>query len=262
MQALGLVGVVAMMTVGVAVGLRLLQLAGRTRQLPELCAGLGLLLVCGLGHPFAVAGRTGGLVGTALGNALFGLGVGLASAGIALIYAFTWRVFRPRAAWARRVVTLAALTLAVQTAGIVRASTRARALPEILPLTRPWAIAIVATTGLGFAWTGVESARHHARLRRRLALGLADPVVVNRFLLWELSAAAVVVLTAAVGGCLAARMAVLAEPAPLIAVACAGLVASAGWALAFLPPASYVRWLARRSPPCSSRSGISTQSTR
>jgi len=153
-QALGLVGVVAMMAVGVAVGLRLLHLAGRTRQLPELCVGLGLLLVCGLGHPFAVAGRVAGLVGTGLGDALFGLGVGLACAGIALIYTFTWRVFRPGAAWACGVVVLAALALAAETAGIVRASSGARSLPEILPLTRPWALAIVTTTALAFAWTG------------------------------------------------------------------------------------------------------------
>jgi len=38
------------------------------------------------------------------------------------------------------------------------------------------------------AWSGF---RYHARLRRKMRLGLADPVVANRILLWNLAASGV-----------------------------------------------------------------------
>jgi hypothetical protein len=40
-------------------------------------------------------------------------------------------------------------------------------------------------------WVSVESFRYYAMLRRRLRLGLTDPVLTNRFLLWAIWAAAV-----------------------------------------------------------------------
>ena len=40
---------------------------------------------------------------------------------------------------------------------------------------------------LAFAWGGFEALRYFFLLRRRQALGLADPVVTNRFLLWAIA---------------------------------------------------------------------------
>jgi hypothetical protein len=40
-------------------------------------------------------------------------------------------------------------------------------------------------------WVSIEAFRYYALLRRRLRLGLADPVLTNRFLLWGIWAAAV-----------------------------------------------------------------------
>lgn len=246
-HVLGLFAVIATALVGTLVGVRLLRLWLRTRGTPELCAGAGLLLVCAAGHPFTVAGRAPALFGSALGDASFLLGLVLNSLGLTLIHAFTWRVFRPHAGWARALVVAAGVALAVIVADLVHASSEAETLPEILPRTRPWAVAMVAVVAGAFGWTGVEAALHYTRLSRRLALGLADPVVANRFLLWALAGFAVTGLSLVLAGCLWARMVVLREPLPLFVAALAGLLASGAWWLAFLPPPAYLRWLRARA---------------
>jgi hypothetical protein len=119
---------------------------------------------------------------------------------------------------------------------------------EILPHTRPWGIAIVATLALVFAWTAAESLAYHAMLRRRIALGIADPVVANRVLLWAIAAVATVVLCGVIAASMLAGMAPMQHALPLCAIGAAALVASTCWTLAFLPPASYLAALRERSP--------------
>jgi hypothetical protein len=41
--------------------------------------------------------------------------------------------------------------------------------------------------GLPLGWVGVEGLLKHVRARRRTALGLCEPIVSNRFLLWGLA---------------------------------------------------------------------------
>ena len=100
--------------------------------------------------------------------------------------------------------------------------------------------------GLSFLWTALESLTYHRMLRRRLALGLADPVVVNRFLLWALSGLALVALCGGIGASILAGYAPLRDGPPLLCIGGASVVASVTWYLAFLPPAGYVRFLRRR----------------
>ena len=42
-----------------------------------------------------------------------------------------------------------------------------------------------------FAWPAFESGRYAAAMRRRLAIGLGDPVLADRFRLWAISSCAV-----------------------------------------------------------------------
>ena len=105
-----------------------------------------------------------------------------------------------------------------------------------------------ATLGFVFAWSGAESFARYARLRRQLALGLADPVVADRILLWAIAGFATVVLCAAIAACMLAGLAPLAHPLPLAAIAATALCSSLCWTLAFLPPAAYLaRVRARRA---------------
>lgn len=254
MRVLAILSLVAFAGTGTLVGARLLMLARRTRRFPELAVGLGLLLICALGHPFCAVGRLPALFGTPLGDGLFVLGLALCTGGILLLYGFTWRVFRPAEGWARAAVIAAAVLLLGLDAGVVLASGHAGTLPEILPLTRPYAVGIALCVGAAFLWSGLESWAHAGRLRRRLALGLADPVVLDRFRLWGTASLAGATLCATLAGCLAAGMMVLHEPLPLAMTAGAGAVASACFLLAFAPPAAYLRRVERRGAPAESLS--------
>ena len=149
--------------------------------------------------------------------------------------------------WATLLLVGLTAALGAEWLGLLHASARGATREEILPHTRPWAIAIVVTLALTFAWTGGESFAHHLRLRRQLALGLADPVVANRLLLWALSAFATVVVCAVLAACMRAGLAPLRHPLPLALIGVAALSASSCWTLAFLPPDGYLEAVRRRS---------------
>jgi hypothetical protein len=246
-RSLALVPLVSILLVGSSTGVRLLLLARRTRQPPELVMGLGLVLITLLAIPLVAIGRLPGLVATPSGDALLGLGLAAASAGVGLLFAFTWKVFHPGSRWARGVVVAASAVMGAAAVALLHASSQGETLEEILPRTRPWACLIVAMVSLAFGWTGLESARYHALMKRRLRLGLADPLVVNRFLLWSLSGVVTAALCASLIGFLwAGRRMVLHDPAAAGAIALAAATVSAAWYLAFFPPAAYRRAIRRR----------------
>jgi hypothetical protein len=247
MRVVGILSLLSMLVVGAVVGGRLLLVARRTRQLPELAMGLGLLLTTVLGGPVAAAGRLPALVATGPGDFVFGLGLALALSGIALFYVFTWRVFRPDSSWGKAVMALALLALGVEWLGLMQASAQGQTLDEIVPHTRPWAITIVAMACISFLWTGVESLAYYRMLRRRRALGLADPVVMNRFLLWAASGFAAVAVCGSVVASMLAGYAPLRDAPPLIGIASAAIVTSVAWYLAVLPPEAYLRFIRRRA---------------
>jgi hypothetical protein len=246
-RGLGILALVALGLVGATVGARLALVARRTRGLPELAMGVGLLCVTALGLPLTAVARLPGVVATPAGDALFGVGLAFSLTGILLVHVFTWRVFRPDSAWARAGLVLAGAALVVEWLGMMHASGRGTTLEEILPHTRPWAIAVVATVAVAFTWTAAESLHYHALLRRRMALGLADPVVANRFLLWAVGGVATALLCVALVACMRAGLAPLRHPVPLAIISVAGIATSVAWSLAFLPPTAYLRWVRARA---------------
>jgi hypothetical protein len=243
MRYTAMIPIVIFFGMTVAVGLRLLSLWWRTRELPELCIGLGIVLISVVGMPVSVLGRLPNMVGTSFGNVVFAVGLSVACGGIALLFAFTWRVFRPEALWARSGMLAASLAIAVLDLGLIDAASGGSTLSEVLPRTRPWAVGIVSMVVLAFAWGGFESLRYFARLRRRQALGLADPVVTNRFLLWAIADWTAVVLCGSVASFLLAGRAVLIDPLALCTIALTGTVMSVTWYLTFFPPAAYLRYV-------------------
>ena len=226
-------------------GVRLLLLARRTRELPELCLGSGLVLIAFVGTPLTVLGRTAASVGTPLGHLAFASGMMVVVVGLSLHFVFTWRTFRPTEAWARWFAGSACLGLLVVWVGISRAGSQGSDLAEILPLTRGWGIGVMAMVVLQFAWSGVESLSYYRLYRRRLALGMADPVVVNRFLLWGISALAAALLCAGLALCLLAGMVVLIDTLPVSIMAATGSVMCTSWWLTFFPPVAYQGFLRR-----------------
>jgi hypothetical protein len=221
--------------VGTYVGLRLLQLARRTRMLPELQVGLALLSWSVVGQPLALylGPWSSGLSESAL--ALCYLGYWLSWVGVYTGLAFFCRqVFDASRSPLRRLLFWISWVPGVFALGIMVIWGRAAGpIPEAI---------CNLTCGIGFGWAGAEALIYWTKLRRRAALGLSDPVVTNRFLLW--------------GGCCAATSPIafwvcwLAlhglglgsgyAPAEL-ATSVGGLVNGAVWMLTFVPPAFYTR---------------------
>jgi hypothetical protein len=93
----------------------------------------------------------------------------------------------------------------------------------------------------------LEALRQYGMAKRRMALGLADPLVANRFLLWGLVASFQVAIQAASLGLHVRGMGILADPLGLALVTAGSLLAAAMMWLAFLPPAAYRKFVERRA---------------
>ncbi len=110
-------------------------------------------------------------------------------------------------------------------------------------------------SGLLTAWGAYESLRAWSRLRRKQRLGLADPVVCERVLLWGIAsvASAIVGGTSTIAGFLGINFAATAFGAAVIAPL--GLTAAGSMWLAFLPPAGYLRRVRARAVAVIAASG-------
>jgi hypothetical protein len=173
------------------------------------------------------------------------LAVGLfgAAAGIALVMAFTWQVFRPtsRVAATFALGTGAAALVASTLFVYALATAPADAAPA--DAYRPYGLGIILLFQIWYAWVAIEALGEWRRARRRLALGLSDPVLVNRFGLLggfgvvQLFNGAVSIAFEASGH------GMLTEPLPALWLAVVGLVAGALMLLTFAPPARYQEWV-------------------
>jgi hypothetical protein len=114
-------------------------------------------------------------------------------------------------------------------------------------VTGPWLLLCYAGYVGCFLWSAAEALYRHTLARRRLAVGLAEPVVADRFLLWGIFglAAAGVVAANALGVLLGENLST--SPVVLLPMAVFGLAASAAIYLAFVPPAPYLRWVEARA---------------
>jgi hypothetical protein len=176
----------------------------------------------------------------ATSNALFTLG------GVALLL-FAWSVFRADAGWAKALawggsIALAALWALGGAAGAYRSGASGFAL--LLPVFA------------SYLWVFAESQRYYRLLRRRQRLGLVDPVVANRFLLFAIWTGTVVAIT--VLGVLGSLFQLasggfqdgggLANPAILAVTRILSVPIVVSLWLIFLAPARYHAWLRRGAP--------------
>lgn len=98
-----------------------------------------------------------------------------------------------------------------------------------------------------YAWTCAEAFRYHAALRRRLVLGLADPVVADRIRLWAWASLAICVGFAVflAGRLLTGNAA--GSPWVVGTTSLIALASSVAMTLAFFPPPAYLRRLCARA---------------
>ena len=230
MQLLGLVGILAFVAASFVVGGRLSWTGLRRGSVPEATIGVSFLLAGGVGTLLMVvssgAGTAQALMRVA-SNAFIDLG-------IAVLGIFNWRVFRPDRRGALLFAAFVSLLALSFSADLAR-----RAFLDPGPRPPLW----IAADALGrvgmYGWGAYETLRQYSLARRRLQLGLSDPLVANRFLLWGIGTVAVIgIWLHAYGSELAGVTG--NESTYLVVALLGGICAAAIW-LAFFPPKVYRR---------------------
>jgi hypothetical protein len=242
-------GTVYLLTV-TAVAIRLLVLARRNRELPELLLGLSLLV----GGTFGASLEAGGMaaastledpkiVGTMLlSGKLFGL-VALVCQGL-----FIWKVFRPEAAWAPAIVAVCFACSAAALTGFWQHGTFATG--EI-PIHWFWVELAGRTTGS--IWLVAEAIHFYGQIQKRRELGLADPVLCNRFLLWAVAGVCgLVMMLTAVPPVVSPNSSHPLMAWDLVVFGAAGIGFSIAYSLVFFPPQRYLRWVGGRTAEATS----------
>jgi hypothetical protein len=235
------------------VSVRLMLLARRTGEKPELLLGLGIFGTAVLGYGVLIAAGIARGVGstvctTPLERGLQAAGELLHDAGVSMVVLFVVTVFRAGQRWA---AALAGAMIGALWAGAIgwelQNGYRSAAVGNAFWWVR---YAVIWTYPL---WTSIESYRYYGLMRRRVALGLADPLVANRFLVWGSASlgTALATWTASAPYFLMSdpARAVVWMPPIQIATASIGVVTVGLYALTFFPPAAYRRWVAGELRP-------------
>jgi hypothetical protein len=237
-------GTIYMLTITV-VAIRLLMLARRNKGMPELLLGLSLLI----GGTFGATLEAGGMAAKATIDdpALIGtmLLCGKVCGLFALVFQglFIWKVFRPEAAWAPAMVGICFAFSATALAGFWLNGTFSTA--EI-PMLWFWLELAGRTTGS--CWLVVEAIRYYRLMRRRMQLGLADPVICNRFLLWAVAGVCgVAMMLTAVPPVIAPASDHPLMSLDIVAFSVTGIGFCVAYSLVFFPPERYLRWLGSRA---------------
>ena len=239
MQIIAAIGGLSFIVTSLVTGARMLMLWHRTRQLPEFVLGLGLFMMGGLGYPLTLLAEFGSFLPDGARTALVGANYLNTIFGQILVVFFTIRVFRPTSLWARgSLFVIAGLFGAVFVNHVVAYGLRPVALGGV-----PAPSAQTLLTVLCLAWAGLESFLYSLKLRRRRVLGLADPLLVNRVLLWAVGMFCAATIT---GVSAAFNILGIAFNTSTIGILTTGLMgtgcAASVW-FAFFGPAWYVRWV-------------------
>lgn len=224
------------------VGLRLLNLSRRTRGLPEFLLGYGFIMITCVSYPLILLSHA--IADEASGAARIAWMIATLSSTTAWmsVFAFVHVVFRPGV---RSSFAFAGLgSVAMLAAGIYRLIYFLQ-LPTITEVDRSTfaVVGISAVALVAYLWMTFESLRYWRIMKRRRAIGLGDPVVTNRFLIFACVAFLSIIA-------LLAQLAPpffgtdpINSPASLATTAVAGISTSTCLLLAFVPPRRFEAWI-------------------
>jgi hypothetical protein len=219
-----------------ALGARLVLAGLRTRTAPELAYG-GSLLLMGIGGVVRLIVH--GLLGA--GPEYHAWIVGAAALRLLTLVALTYgirAIYRPREAWA---TALMGGLWAVGGAGLAVVAAHPGGLAEAGQIYQLGEV----VNGLAVLWGWAETSAYWGKLKRRLAVGLADRVTTQRFGIWSIGFACAFAANASlVGGTALVGGAITSAPG-IMAVVQGFLLATTivTWC-AFYPP-EFVRRRAR-----------------
>lgn len=231
----------ASVAIAIALGLlgaRLVRLASASGEHPELLLGLFFLSIGPMGFLPVFALTWAADLRPDHHLVVVGLGATGRTIAVALLTAFTWRVFRPESAWAAGLFGAILLLLSTGYAHTALVDGFGSASPGSVG----WHLRIGPRV-VAVSWCTIEPLRFYVMARRRVALGLMTPMIANRFLLWSIwGGACLAVLVSAI----VAQFVDVGQIANGIRAG-AGLVAGAAIGLTFFPPSAYARWVERRA---------------
>jgi hypothetical protein len=237
-------GVLAWYLSALFVGWRLLWLGIRRENPPARWIGTYLFAAMGLGS-FLMSipmwrGALAGVEMTLADRVLLGLGFTTTVVGNVGILTFTRRVFRRESAAAKwfSFAVMAILFCGAIGHGVTTGFDRT--------LTAGFATLYLCGPILANGWTSLESLLYYGLMRKRLKVGLVEPLEANRFLLWGSGAGAAtsmllmttleMQLQAALGASQVANIRMFTLPVmSVLGLACAGC-----YLFAFFPAAWYV----------------------
>jgi len=237
MEASGYIGSVISSVVYVALGFRLVRLGSRTRSATEWLLGLVFLLwslfyalrvlSIGLHNQPALESQfsTAARISDTLGSVTFAF--------------FPLLAFRRGSIWAKWLATSIAICVIAGAAGsIVWAGD-----PEgVNPLTNGWWWPEWFGEIASAIWIGVEGLHHYGTTRPRVRLGLCEPIVGHRYLLWGLAGTFWTLLDFLIVGQYIDFWATQTWSAALdILVGCLEVAALAMIWLTYFAPANYLR---------------------
>jgi len=221
-----------------ALAIRLFRSAWGTERRAELFVGVFFAAIGAEVLAYGFTDREAGI----------GIALSVAVSSCAML-AFVRTVFRPNDRWA--LILSLVLGASISAVYIV---------PHLLGGPTP-AIRILWSISRSTAllWSFFECARYYGLMRRRVALGLAEPVVANRFLLWSLWTAGTAMLPLSGLGLrllaltgLVSDFTTTREPTAGAFIFAGMLfmslsVAAISLALSFFPPTVYKNWITNRA---------------
>jgi hypothetical protein len=253
MQIFAMASALLTILAGSWVGLRLLSLSRRTGQAPERLIGIGMLAFGAIAYPLYI------VMVTTRGTLPHGVGFGInvvANAAylvcLVTICLFTRTVFRPSASWSAPLTTVISLIGAAGcVVSLVHTFQSPGAVSSLDPLVRFGTVMISLAFSLCFLWTSIEAFFYRSAMRKRMTLGLADPVVVNRFGVWALGTGLACLIDLAlmfIGGI---GLDPSVSPIPSLVQSASGLTCSITWTLSFAPTEAYLNWVRKRAAQAS-----------
>jgi hypothetical protein len=222
------------------VGIRLLLLWSRTRQMPELLMGIGVLGIGPLGFGIAMAAFLSSQTSPHLAKFLVAIASTTVATGVGAKYVFNWLIYHPRSRAAKGAAFAAIALLAGSVVGdgltnhFAPEAWQEPGFPQLRQALQVGAL----------CWGSAEAFGWWRRMQRRVAIGLGDAVVANRFLLWGIGAGAAG-LGSAIGtvvGFVAGRP-MTDLPGLTLALSLFGLASASALWLAFVPPVRYLGWV-------------------
>ncbi len=238
-----MIGFVALGGVSLAVGIRMLSLTWRTREFPEAAIGVHILFLM-LGYSVEFVGIEGAEEFGMFAVLLRGVANLCYVISILVYLLFTWRVFRPGSRVAAVIASVSILALVVGWSGEVFTSNfdfdadRFRA---------PWFWIAFVPRLVCMGWAASEALLVYRRSRRRTRVGLSDPLITNRLLLWGLAALfECLIYVAVMVGILRGVPSDFLNGSTAFVVSALGMSAAIAILLAFLPPRAYCRWVESR----------------